>query len=184
MSSTNVIDNLSVPKAHFSASFSSRSSWQMRILISVDPEIPIPPKLYGGIERIVNSLVSELRSRGHTVGLLANRQSTAQTDRLFPWPAEHSSGTRNSLANLSAMRHAVRNFAPDVIHSFSRLLYLLGVLDTSIPRIMSFQREPTRRTVRYSSTVGGRRLIFTGCSEYICRQGRPGGGVWFPIPNF
>src|SRR5690242_19284740 len=176
MSSTNVIDNLSVPKAHFSASFSSRSSWQMRILISVDPEIPVPPKLYGGIERIVNSLVSELRHRGHFIGLLANAESSVQTDGLFSSPAEHSSGVRNSLANISAMRHAVRNYAPDVIHSFSRLLYLLGVLDSSIPRMMSFQREPTRRTVRYSSTLCGQRLIFTGCSEYICRQGLRGGG--------
>jgi glycosyltransferase involved in cell wall biosynthesis len=63
-------------------------------------------------------------------------------------------------------------------------MYLLGVLDNSTPRIMSFQRAPTYRTVRYSSKLAGTRLVFTGCSDYICREGRRGGGIWFPIPNF
>ena len=27
-------------------------------------------------------------------------------------------------------------------------------------------------------------LTFTGCSEYIARQGRPSGGEWLGIPNF
>ena len=29
----------------------------MKIAITVDPEIPVPPVLYGGIERIVDMLV-------------------------------------------------------------------------------------------------------------------------------
>ena len=32
----------------------------MRILMTVDPEIPVPPRTYGGIERIVDALVKAL----------------------------------------------------------------------------------------------------------------------------
>jgi len=32
--------------------------------------------------------------------------------------------------------------------------------------------------------LGGKSLAFSGCSEFICGQGRPMGGVWHAIPNF
>ena len=43
----------------------------MSVLITADPEIPLPPRTYGGVERIANALVLALRLRGHTVGLIA-----------------------------------------------------------------------------------------------------------------
>jgi glycosyltransferase involved in cell wall biosynthesis len=49
---------------------------------------------------------------------------------------------------------------------------------------MSYQREPTGRTVRLSNWLHHGQLQFTGCSEYICRNGRErGGGKWTAIPN-
>ncbi len=48
---------------------------------------------------------------------------------------------------------------------------------------MSYQRKPTERTVGRAATLGGKSLVFTGCSEHICRQGRAGGGTWHAIPN-
>ena len=44
----------------------------MKILLTADPEIPVPPQGYGGIERIVDSLARVLREWGHTVGLIAH----------------------------------------------------------------------------------------------------------------
>ena len=41
----------------------------MKILITVDPEIPVPPTNYGGIERIVSSLSEEFTKQGHEVYL-------------------------------------------------------------------------------------------------------------------
>ena len=35
----------------------------MRLLITADPEIEVPPRLYGGIERIVDVLVRRLRAK-------------------------------------------------------------------------------------------------------------------------
>jgi glycosyltransferase involved in cell wall biosynthesis len=155
----------------------------MRILVTVDPEIPVPPTLYGGIERIAASLITELRSRGHQVGLVAHPESTTSVDRFFPWPVT-SSGAQSAGVNALALYRATREFEPEVVHSFSRLLYLLPLLTSSIPRVMSFQRPPTRRTVALSSWLAGARLRFTGCSEHICRLGRAAGGEWTAIPNF
>ena len=32
----------------------------LRIVLTADPELPVPPRLYGGIERIVDLLAQEL----------------------------------------------------------------------------------------------------------------------------
>ena len=40
----------------------------MKILLTADPPIPVPPAGYGGIERIVDGLVRNYRAHGHTVG--------------------------------------------------------------------------------------------------------------------
>src|SRR4051812_30693613 len=93
----------------------------VRILFSVDPEIPVPPRLYGGIERIVDGLITEFRRRGHEVGLLAHPDSTSSTDYFAPWPGKSSNHFSDSVRNTAALLRAVRMFKPDVLHSFSRL---------------------------------------------------------------
>ena len=48
----------------------------MRTAITVDPEIPVPPKLYGGIERIVDILVRSLMGRKHQARWVVRRKQT------------------------------------------------------------------------------------------------------------
>jgi glycosyltransferase involved in cell wall biosynthesis len=157
----------------------------MRILITCDPIIPVPPVGYGGIERIVDSLIGELRARGHLVGLVALDGSTCTVDALFNWLGSNVNGRIDTAFNIVSLARAVRRFRPDVVHSFSRLAYLFGLLPSKLPKIMSYQRhvragqtKPALRLARDGS------LHFTGCSEFICRQGRPSGGDWEPIYNF
>jgi glycosyltransferase involved in cell wall biosynthesis len=156
----------------------------MRILLTADPEIPVPPVTYGGIERIVADLAAGLRARGHAVGLVAHPASTAPVDDLFGWPGAASQKLGDTVRNTRALLAAVRAFRPDVLHSFSRLMYLLPLLPGRLPKVMSYQRAPSLRTTRWARRLGGRALRFTGCSEYICRLGRRAGGVWDAIPNF
>ena len=157
----------------------------MRILLTADPELPVPPGGYGGIERIVDSLIGQFRASGHEVGLVARRGSTAAVDRFFPWPGLHSRSSVSTLRNMFALRRAVGTFHPAVVHSFSRLAYLLPLLVRgNIELLMSYQRHPGSRQVRSANRLGRGRLRFTGCSEYICRLGRAGGGLWSAIPNF
>ena len=156
----------------------------MRVLITVDPEFPVPPRTYGGVERIVDSLVRALRQRGYEVGLVAHPASTCQADALYPWDGVRSQSSIDSYRNMRVLRRAVAAFHPDVLHSFSRILYMLPVLPITLPKIMSYGREPTRRTVRLGAALSNGSLSFTGCSEYISRQGRRGGGRWQAIHNF
>jgi glycosyltransferase involved in cell wall biosynthesis len=156
----------------------------MKVLIAADPELPVPPKLYGGIERIIDILVRGLRSQGHTVVLVAHRESTCNIDCIFPWPGLRSQITFDTLRNTVHLRSVVQEFQPDVLHSFSRLHYMLPLLPSRLPKIMSYQRKPTKRTVSLASKLANHSLTFTGCSQHICRQGLSSGGVWHPIYNF
>lgn len=156
----------------------------MRLLITVDPEIPVPPLHYGGIERIVDVLVRGLSACGHTIGLISHPGSTVRVNHHFPWPGATSSRNIDTLRNIMMLRFAVRQFQPDLVHSFSRIFYLLSSLRTSLPKVMSFQRHPSRRTVRWGDTLSKGTLYFTGCSDYICALGRTAGGEWTTIHNF
>jgi len=155
----------------------------MKILLTADPELPVPPKLYGGIERIVDVLVRELRQQGYHVGLIAQKDSTCPADDFFPWLGEQSQHAVDTLKNTKQLWQTVQLFQPDVVHSFSRLQYLLPLLPTPLPKIMSYQRQPTARTVSWASRLAKTSLTFTGCSEHICRQGRATGGQWVAIHN-
>jgi glycosyltransferase involved in cell wall biosynthesis len=102
----------------------------MRILLTADPELPVPPKLYGGIERVIDILVRELRVRGHEVGLVAHRDSIVVATKMFAWPGLRSQNRWDVLRNTFALWRAVRLFKPDVVHSFSRMAYLLPLMLT------------------------------------------------------
>ncbi len=156
----------------------------MRVLITVDPELPVPPRTYGGVERIADGLVRALRLRSYEVGLIAHASSTCQADAFYPWPGLRSRSLSDSLQNMYILRKVAHIFQPNVLHSFSRLLYMLPLFRRPLPKIMSYGREPTPRTVHFSAMLAKGSLSFTGCSEYISRRGRRAGGEWHAIHNF
>lgn len=156
----------------------------MRILYTADPELTVPPILYGGIERIIASLIREMRLLGQEVGLLAHPESSVCVDWKRGWPGPVSQSLRDTLDNQRAMSRAVLDFRPAVIHSFSRIAYFGKHLVTRQAKVMSYQRAPSRRTTSLAARLAGKSLIFTGCSEHIASTGRQGGGIWETIPNF
>lgn len=155
----------------------------MRILLTADPELPVPPKLYGGIERIVDLLVTGLQNRGHTVGLVAHPESTSKASQFFPWWGKQSQNKLDALKNTKVLWSAVQRFQPDILHSFSRILYLLPLLNSGLPKVMSYQRNPSLRTTSWGTKLARGSLTFTGCSDYICGIGQKAGGVWHTIHN-
>jgi glycosyltransferase involved in cell wall biosynthesis len=155
----------------------------MKILLTADPELPVPPQLYGGIERIVDLLLKGLQSRNHIVGLVAHPESTSPATQFFPWKGKRSQNKLDALKNTIALRSVVEQFQPDIIHSFSRILYLLPLLQSPLPKVMSYQRDPSPRTTNWGNKLANNSLTFTGCSDYICRVGRNAGGIWHPIHN-
>jgi glycosyltransferase involved in cell wall biosynthesis len=155
----------------------------MRILLTADPELPVPPQLYGGIERIIHLLATGLKAYGHTIALVAHRDSTSPADHRFAWKGLQSQNKVDALQNTAGLWSAVQQFQPDLIHSFSRILYLLPLLPAHLPKVMSYQRSPSLRTTRLGTQLANGTLTFTGCSDYICRMGQPAGGTWHTIHN-
>ncbi|OLP18522.1 group 1 glycosyl transferase [Leptolyngbya sp. 'hensonii'] len=156
----------------------------MRILLTADPEIPVPPPLYGGVQRLVDTLISLLQAKGHPVGLIAHPDSTSTADRFFPFPGTASQRRWDTLRNIAAMGAAVQAFQPDVVHSFSRLVYMLPFLTRSLPKVMTYERQPTPRAVQWAARLGGDSLVFAGCSHHISRAGQAAGGTWRTVYNF
>ncbi|MEH1792138.1 glycosyltransferase [Nostoc sp.] len=155
----------------------------MRILLTVDPELPVPPKLYGGIERIVDLLATGLQIRGHSVGLVAHPDSTSKVTQFFPWRGKRSQDRFDTIQNTTRLWSIVQEFQPDLVHSFSRILYLLPLLGSQLPKVMSYQRYPTKRTTSWGAKLAQGTLTFTGCSDYICTLGKANGGTWHTIHN-
>ena len=156
----------------------------MRILISADPEIQVPPNTYGGIQRIVAHLIDYLMTQGHTVGLVAHRES-AQTQHYFKaWKTETSQGAISLYQNTRILELASAEFKPDVLHSFSRLAFSVHSLLKAKPVVMSYQREPGLRQVALASLLSRSSLYYTGCSDYISNLGKQSASNWRTIPNF
>lgn len=156
----------------------------MRILLTADPFLPVPPGCYGGIERIVGTLLAALQDRGHQIGLVAHPASTAPADYFIGWPQTTPNSARTHAQNARALLNAVGEFRPLLLHSYSRLLYLALLLPRRLPKIMSYQRATGGRQTRLAASIGGTSLVFTGCSDYIAAMGRNHGGTWHAIPNF
>ncbi|WP_431212342.1 glycosyltransferase [Puia sp. P3] len=142
----------------------------MNILLTVDPEIPVPPGLYGGIERIVDGLINAYLEAGHKVTLCANKESKVPC-RLVAWPGQKSQQWSDTLKNMAALTGLVMKGRFDVIHSYSRLAYMTALFPMRIPKIMSYQREPSLGQIGKAVKLAKKgSLVFTGCSGYIANQ--------------
>ena len=146
-----------------------RSLPPLRIAITVDPEIPVPPRLYGGIERIVDMLVRGLVQRGHEVCLFANPDSTAPC-QLLPYPRLKSQSKVDTIANMWHVSRAIQRGHFDLLHSFARLAYAAPLLPLRLPKVMSYQRAVTRRTVRFGNMLSRGTLSFTACAAHLIRE--------------
>ena len=143
----------------------------VRIAITADPFIPVPPINYGGIERIIHFLVEGLAKRGHEVVLVAHAESKINGS-LIKYPPLKD-GVSGHIRNIFAI-NKLKSWKPDIIHSFSRLAYLLPFFGSSVPKLMSYQREPTISQIKKASFISKQKsLSFTGCSDYITKQIAP-----------
>lgn len=153
----------------------------MKITVAADPALPVPPHLYGGIERIVHMLVCGLVERGHDVTLVAHAASDVPC-QLVPYGGTDPQSVWDTLRNTLTVGRAALG-GSDVVHSFGRLAYLLPLLPLRLPKIMSYQREPTLSRVRMAMRLArGGTLAFSGCSNHIAERIRPHAPA-YPIYN-
>jgi glycosyltransferase involved in cell wall biosynthesis len=153
----------------------------LKIALTADPELPVPPLLYGGIERIIDLLARQLVARGHDVTLFAHPDSRS-AGKLVAWAGASSLSKADTLRNaLTLAAHVGRgNF--DVVHSFSRIAYLTPILPRSLPKVMTYQRAISPRTVSLGNRLSRGSLEFTAISEWMMHDVKHI-GHWTMVPN-
>jgi glycosyltransferase involved in cell wall biosynthesis len=153
----------------------------MHIAITADPELPVPPKHYGGIERIVDLLVHGLVRQGHDVTLFAHPESSS-AGRIIPFPGRSSASFFDTVRNSTTLTRYVLTKTVDVVHSFSRLNYLLPILPLRIPKLMTYQRAITPRSVILGNGLARGTLHFTAISRHMMKDVAEI-GTWHFVPN-
>jgi glycosyltransferase involved in cell wall biosynthesis len=156
----------------------------MRILLIMDPGIPVPPVHYGGHERLVYLFAEEYKRLGHDVTLLAG-------------PESHCSGKIVTFGINDLSRSFVQRFKEmlfawkylwqnrnsfDLIHNFGRLAYLLPVLNRPVKKLMTYGRPVTQKGIKMVNALPNRNLVFTACSNYCVSTGNVA-GKWETVYN-
>jgi hypothetical protein len=154
---------------HQHNSAKERTALPLRIAITVDPEIPVPPVLYGGMS-IVDVLVRGLVQRGHDVTLFANPDSQVPC-RLVPTPICVVKEDRHPRQHVARFLRAIHRGRFDLVHSFARLAYLTPRCPR-IPKIMSYQRGLSPRRATREPAVA-RDSEFYGLHAQLIRRWRP-----------
>jgi glycosyltransferase involved in cell wall biosynthesis len=141
----------------------------MWIALTADPELPVPPKYYGGIERIIDTLARGLVARGHDVVTFAHPDSTT-AGRIVGWPGRSSVSPADTAANAATLAKAAIRDRFDVVHSFSRVAYLAALLPFPVPKLMTYQREISRRSILLGHHLSRGTLHFSAISRSMMRQ--------------
>lgn len=156
----------------------------MKILLIMDPGIPVPPVLYGGHERLVALFAEEYKKMGHEVTLLAGPGSycSGLTVPFGTNDLKRSKGTINKEI-LFVWKYLYKNRNKfDLIHNFGRLIYLLPVLHHRIKKIMTYGRPVSTNGIRIINSLAVRNLAFTACSDYCVSTGNVA-GQWHTVYN-
>ncbi len=156
----------------------------MKILLIMDPGIPVPPPLYGGHERLVYPFAEEYIRLGHDVTLLAGPDSHCSgTTVTFGMNKLGRSAIQKGKEIIFVWRFLIKNKDVfDVIHNFGRLVYLLPVLSTPSKKIMTYGRRVTPSGIRVINSLPNNNLVFTACSNYCVNTGNVA-GKWQTVYN-
>jgi glycosyltransferase involved in cell wall biosynthesis len=157
----------------------------VRIILTADPHLPVPPRGYGGIERVVATLADALVVRGHDVMLMAHPDSRTRAT-LIPYgvpPHRGPLARARELAQVGGFLLSQRA-GTDVIHSFGRLAALAPVLPARVAKVQSYQRAIPWSGVRRAKRLAGETLRFTGCSTALYRSAAAGErACWHTVYN-
>lgn len=157
----------------------------MKILLLMDPFIPVPPKHYGGIERVVFDIACKYVEMGHSVTLIGGPGSKSPGRLItYGFNSDLQSisidyrllGTVTSILYKEIGRH-------DVIHNFGRLAWMFPIAWSSIRKVQTYMRYITPRNIRILNRAGVRNMVYTAVSDAIVQTGISGGGEWRTVYN-
>ncbi len=156
---------------------------KLRIAMIMDIMAPVPPKTYGGIERVVDFMVQGLVERGHEVTLFASDDSEVPC-RLIPFGHRRSKQIWIEILNTTRLYARLIGMCKefDVVHCFGRMLYLLPLLPLRIPKVQTYMCPLTAWKMKVAERLSRGSLTFVGCSRSVAINGA-GIGKWHVIPN-
>lgn len=157
----------------------------MRILLVMDPGILVPPKGYGGHERLVYMFAKEYKRLGHEVHLLVTEGSAVEGCKVHPFGKEgFPPGKwqfRMAIPEAWKFLWKHRNKF-DVIHNFGRLAYLLPVINHPVKKIMTYGRQIDAKNIYWFNKFPVKNIVFTAPSNDCVSTGNVAGN-WFTVYN-
>ena len=157
----------------------------MKILLVMDPGILVPPKGYGGHERLVYMFAREYARLGHEVHLLVTTGSLVEGCFVHDFGKEgfppDKWDSRKAIPTAWNFLWKHRN-GFDLIHNFGRLAYLLPVLNYPVKKIMTYGREISSRNIQLMNKLSSRNLVYTGCSNDLISR-VDASGRWETVYN-
>ena len=157
----------------------------MKILLVMDPGILVPPKGYGGHERLVYMFAQEYQRMGHEVHLLVTSGSDVPGCTVHDFGKEGFPPKRidamKAIPTAWQFLWKYRNQF-DLVHNFGRLLYLFPILNHSIKKIMTYGREIDSKNIKITNKLPNKNLVFTGCSSDLISRGGTD-GRWETVYN-
>jgi glycosyltransferase involved in cell wall biosynthesis len=158
---------------------------ELKILLVMDPGILVPPKGYGGHERLIYMFAKEYARLGHEVHLLVTKGSVVKGCTVHGYGEEGFPPKKIDalLAIPKAWWFIWKNRNSfDLIHNFGRLAYLLPVLNWPVKKIMTYGREISKRNILQINKFKNKNLVFTGCSSNLVSRGNVA-GRWETVYN-
>lgn len=157
---------------------------RLRILLLVDPYIPVPPRHYGGIERVIADLATEYSRRGHDVTLWAGPGSEVPGKvESFGSNGRPTRLQRAAEVAVIAWRLHGAESRFDVVHNFGRLALLARILRSGVPKVQTYMRRIDPVKVRLADRLRPRHLQFTAVSRVIRDTAGNNGGDWAIVYN-
>lgn len=157
----------------------------MRILLVMDPGILVPPKGYGGHERLVYMFAREYKRLGHEVHLLVTKGSYVEECVVHDFGEEGFPPKRiNALMAIPKAWCFLIKYRNsfDIIHNFGRLAYLLPILNHTVKKIMTYGRIIDKKNIKYINKFPNKNLKFTAPSDWCVATGNIS-GEWHTVYN-
>jgi glycosyltransferase involved in cell wall biosynthesis len=151
----------------------------------MDPGILVPPKGYGGHERLVYMFAKEYARLGHEVHLLVTKGSEVEGCTVHGYGIEGFPPKKiNALLAIPKVWWFLFNNRNkfDLIHNFGRLAYLIPILNSTIKKIMTYGREISKNNIININNLRNQNLVFTGCSHNLVSRGHVA-GKWATVYN-
>jgi glycosyltransferase involved in cell wall biosynthesis len=157
----------------------------LKILLVMDPGILVPPKGYGGHERLVYMFAKEYTRLGHEVHLLVTKGSVVEGCTVHGYGKEGFPPNKfDALLAIPKVWWFIwknrKHF--NLVHNFGRLLYLLPILNNTLSKIMTYGRIIDKSNIKIINRLPNRNIKFTAPSDWCVSTGNVS-GEWHTVYN-